>query len=401
MQKQSGITERLKGEIKKRKQVGRSVRERLIFEELLSSISASFINLPADRVDAEIQHAMRAVMNYFKVDHFGLVEVLPNKKSWIVTHCVSSAGVPSIPVGMEHPSSNRQWAYDKLIIKREVVSFSKIDDLPAEANEDKEKYMAWGIRSTLNVPVLMEGPVVHVIVINSVKREREWPEEFVPRLQLLGAMFVNVLERRKNRLESEEQLRFEMLLAEISGRFVNLTDDQLDREIRDAQRRICECLGLDLSALWQWSMETPRILKLTHLYGLLEGPSLPEPMYAHEYFPWCQQQMEAGRIVAVSSMEDLPAEAARDQEVWRHFGVKTTLTFPLSTEVGPPIGALSFNSTQKERTWPESLIKRLQLVAQVFINALIRKQIEKALRESEERLNLTTCAVGAGLWIRM
>ena len=126
----------------------------------------------------------------------------------------------------------------------------------------------------------------------------------------------------------EEQLSFEMLLAEISGRFVNLTADQVDSEIVDAQRRICECLGLDLSALWQWSMETPRILRLTHIYRPLGGPPLPEPMYAHEHFPWCQQEMEAGRIVVVSCMDDVPAEAARDQEVWRQFGIKTIVDLP-------------------------------------------------------------------------
>ncbi len=63
------------------------------------------------------------------------------------------------------------------------------------------------------------------------------------------------------------------------------------------------------------------------------------------------------------------------------------------------MGALSFNTMRAERTWPESLIKRLQLVAQVFTNALVRKKNEMALRESETRLSLTTEAVGAGLWI--
>jgi len=61
------------------------------------------------------------------------------------------------------------------------------------------------------------GSVDHVIAIHSVKRERVWPEEFVPRLRLLGEIFVNVLERKHDRLRLEEQLRFETLIAEISG----------------------------------------------------------------------------------------------------------------------------------------------------------------------------------------
>ena len=128
--------------------------------------------------------------------------------------------------------------------------------------------------------------------------------------------------------ELEERLRFETLLADISARFVNLPADQIDTEIEDAQRRVCECLALDLAVLWQWSVETPRFLTLTHLYRPLGGPPPPERMYAHEYFPWCLQQLTAGKVIAVST-EEAPAEAARDQEVWRHYGIKSALAFPL------------------------------------------------------------------------
>ena len=52
MRKITDITENINDEIARRKQVGQSLRERLLFEELLSAVSARFINLSADRVDA-------------------------------------------------------------------------------------------------------------------------------------------------------------------------------------------------------------------------------------------------------------------------------------------------------------------------------------------------------------
>jgi len=198
--------------------------------------------------------------------------------------------------------------------------------------------------------------------------------------------------------ELEERLRFETLLTDISARFVNLPSDQIDGEIEEAQRSVCECLGLDLSSLWQWAGESSGLVTLTHLYRPLGGPPIPEPMDAQEYFPWCLEQLMAGKVVEVSSIEAVPPEAARDQEIWRHFGIKTTLTFPLSAGGGPLIGALSFNTVQEERTWPEPLVKRLQLVAQIFTNALIRRDADSDLRESEARLSLATSAAGAGLW---
>jgi transcriptional regulator with GAF, ATPase, and Fis domain len=42
---------------------------------------------------------------------------------------------------------------------------------------------------------------------------------------------------------------------------------------------------------------------------------------------------------------------------------------------------VAFNTTLEERTWPEEIVRRLQLVAEVFANALERKRMEGQLRE--------------------
>ena len=201
------------------------------------------------------------------------------------------------------------------------------------------------------------------------------------------------------RRELEARLQFETLIADLSSKFINLPAAQVDREIEDDQRQVCECLGLDLAALWQWSAERPHYFTLTHLYRPLGGPPPRERMDAQEMFPWCLQQLLAGKVVSVSSMAALPPEAVRDQAVWQHYGVKSALVFPLSAGGGKIIGAWGFHTLREERTWSEGIVKRLQLVAQVFTNALARKRSEEILRESEARLSLATDAAGAGLWI--
>ena len=97
-------------------------------------------------------------------------------------------------------------------------------------------------------------------------------------------------------------------------------------------------------------------------------------------------------------MGDLPVEAARDRETWLYYGIKSALVFPLSAGGGPVFGSLSFDATQKERDWPEALQKRLEVIAQVFANALARKQSDETLRESEMRLSLAADSASAGLW---
>ncbi len=184
----------------KQKKGDQALTDRLIFEELLSGLSARFVNLSDERIDAEIHDAMSKLLKFFNVDRFGVVKLFPKKNTWMVTHCVSKPGVPPVPVGMDLPMSIWKWAYHKLVIQREVVEFNKLDDLPPEAEDDKKNYLAWGVRSTLNIPISIHDTVSHVIVINAVKHERDWPLQFIPRIKLLGEVFINALEQKQSRL---------------------------------------------------------------------------------------------------------------------------------------------------------------------------------------------------------
>lgn len=196
----------------------------------------------------------------------------------------------------------------------------------------------------------------------------------------------------------EERLEFEMLLADLSARFVNLPSDLIDSEIEHAERRICELLDIDLAAVWQRTEEPPGIFTLTHLYSTEEGPQPPDRMI-EDHFPWVRQQMLLGRVVCFSSLDELPAEAARDVEMGRQFNFKSNLTLPLMVGSGPTIGVLGLCTLRAERDWPDLLVRRLQLVAQIFANALARKRSDQALSESEERMTLAAEAGDVGIWV--
>jgi len=199
--------------------------------------------------------------------------------------------------------------------------------------------------------------------------------------------------------ELQERLRFETLLAETSARFVNVPADQVDGEIEGAQRRICELLDLDRSTLWQVFEGEPGTLLLTHLYHPAGSLSPPERMNARDFFPWITQKILDGETVTFSKMTDLPPEAGHDRESFCAYGTKSDVLVPLAVGKGPVFGLLTFSVMREERSWPDQIVEGFKLIAQVFANALARKQAEEALRESEARLSMATNAAGAGLWI--
>ena len=197
----------------------------------------------------------------------------------------------------------------------------------------------------------------------------------------------------------EERLRFETLLAEMSARFVNLPADRIDSEIEDAQRRMCKFLDIDRSTLWQVQEGEPGTLLLTHIHQPPGSPAPPDRMNARDFFPWTVQKILGGETFAMSKVSDLPPEANHDRESYRLYGTKSNVLVPLSVGGGPVFGLLTFSEMRDERSWSETVVKGIQLIAEVFANALARRQAEKDLRESEARLSLATIAAGAGLWI--
>ena len=365
----------------------------LPFERLLAEISTSFINLPAGRIGDEIVAAQKRICELLDLDRSALLLTAQDDPGiLLLTHVHQPPGSPSPPARL-NAMDLYPWTVP-MLLSGETVAVSKMTELPAEARRDRDSFDLFGTKSAVYVPLSVgKGPVFGVLGFVVTRGERDWPRRVVQQFQLVAQIFANALSRQQAEKSLEERLRFEMLLADISARFVNLPSGRIDGAIADAQRHVCECLGLDLSALWQWSVDAPGLLTMTHIYRALEGPPLPEPMDAQKYFPWCRQQLEEGKIVSVSSMADLPAEAIRDRETWCHYGIKTSLTLPMSVGDGLPIGALSFNTVRAERPWPEAIVKRLQLVSQIFTNALARKRAELELVKSEQRLRLITNAL--------
>jgi PAS domain S-box-containing protein len=198
-----------------------------------------------------------------------------------------------------------------------------------------------------------------------------------------------------DRLES--RLEFERLISDLSSRFINVLPGDVDREIEDALGRVCEFLDSDRAVLWQWSSPNREVVLPTHVWCAEEWMRPTGPM-REDHYPWAAQQIRAGRMFAISSLEDYPTEAAVDRETCLRFGVKAGLCIPLSVGGHPPIGALGITTIRKEREWPDELLKRLQLVAQVLSNALARKRHELIVAASEARLEASADLAGLGFY---
>jgi formate hydrogenlyase transcriptional activator len=221
----------LNREIEQPKKTEETLDKRLQFERLLSELSARFFNIAPDQVDLDIENALRQILEFFRVDRCGLIRVSPNDNSFRITHVAYDSDIPPVPENTNLSLNLFPWVYEKIIEQHEVVSFTRRDELPSEAAVDKQTYEGLEIRSALNIPISVGAALDYIISINAVRKECVWPEEYIPRLRLLGEILVNTLQLAQTRQQLEERLRFEGLISNLSAGFVNISSTEIEGEI--------------------------------------------------------------------------------------------------------------------------------------------------------------------------
>jgi formate hydrogenlyase transcriptional activator len=194
---------------------------------------------------------------------------------------------------------------------------------------------------------------------------------------------IDVTERKLSEQALAEQLKFEILLAELSATFINLPASQVHGRIEEAQKLICETLELDRTTLATMSAEGGDFV-IKHVWAR-EGFEPAVPISPRD-LPWMAQTVMGGQRVSFERIDDLPREAAKDKETLRLLGQKSNAAFPLSTG-GKVIGGVAFGSLRKEREWPRSLLDRLGLMAQVFANALARAKADENLQKAYSEID--------------
>jgi two-component system, NarL family, sensor kinase len=121
-----------------------------------------------------------------------------------------------------------------------------------------------GIRSYVNIPILIDESVSHNMHVSSVKSERVWPEELFPRLRLLGEIFVNALQRKQAEEASRERGKMlrqnESDLRELAGKLIYAQEEErsrLARELHDDLAQRLAVVAIDVGRLELQLMDPP------------------------------------------------------------------------------------------------------------------------------------------------
>ncbi|MGE5358266.1 MAG: ATP-binding protein [Bacteroidales bacterium] len=178
---------------RKRNSLQASLKARLRFETILSDVSTALGGVAVVRVDAAVRAAIGMIRRYLALDRVSLFE-LSEDGTIVRTADDAAPGSPPVPdayVIAELPSITLTLAaLQPFVVER-------VENLPPEAEREREVLVNAGIRSLALVPLEVGGRGLGALSCVSHARERTWPADVLQQVRTLGQVLASVIQRRQ------------------------------------------------------------------------------------------------------------------------------------------------------------------------------------------------------------
>jgi len=196
---------------------------------------------------------------------------------------------------------------------------------------------------------------------------------------LIIGLTVQRAQRRRAQRNLAQRVHFETLVADLSEALASCPAHEIDGQIVSGLRRIVEDLGTDRASLWSPD-DRAGLARVTHSWTRDGVPPVAGVARESE-FPWVFEQVRQGQTIHLSRPGTGSLQMRTDQRNLAGIQTQSAAVAPL-VEGGLVVGALSVGSVRESRHWPDELMPRLRLLADIFANALARQRAERAADES-------------------
>jgi PAS domain S-box-containing protein len=200
-----------------------SLRYRQKMENLISSLSTTFINLSPAETDAAVTNALKIIGTFLGTDFCGIASLAPKAGQPQHTHLWCAEGLPAFSL---HPQSAPSWEalpwWMEKLRALETIVLPKLTALPPEAAAEQAFLNALKVRSLLAVPLARGGALLGFLALGAVHREFPWSAEVIALLKMLGEIVANALEHKR----TSERVALQSAALEAAANSIVLTDPQ-------------------------------------------------------------------------------------------------------------------------------------------------------------------------------
>jgi PAS domain S-box-containing protein len=203
--------------------------------------------------------------------------------------------------------------------------------------------------------------------------------------------------KRKNRAQRMLERRFaiERVAAECAERLAHCPAQAVDHEIQKALEAVLEAEKVD-RGIWV-TVDADGELAGERFLALRDSSEKNVKICERAEVPWIMGQVATGKPVSISSLDQLPLDAALDRANLQAKGIQSMVVVPSGTD-SETRGALVLLGKTPGRVWPNPLVARLGMIGSLFGNAVGRRRAEQQLLEKQEWLHLALEASMTALW---
>ncbi len=190
-------------DISERKEFERELKNRVEFEDLLTNISASLVNLGQDSLENKIKNALNQIGIFLGID-FCLLFTL--SKDYSTISCVTQwnrYGKKSIKKKLNNLSTvNRKWWLRKIKTLEPLV-INSLKQIPKSEKIWIYELNKMNIKSFVHIPIIQNDKLSGFVALTTNQNEWNIDKDIISLLKIFGEIVANTLERK----EIEEDLK--------------------------------------------------------------------------------------------------------------------------------------------------------------------------------------------------
>jgi len=180
------------------------LKQRLAFIEFINQISYEFINTKTNEINYLIDETLAFVAQFTAVERGYIFSLSPDGKFFQLTNEWFGEGVTSRHSILNNISIGKFENFTKRLRAGEIIKIKMSELQPTVENQFMmDMLKLFGVKSLINLPMLVNNQLLGYISFGSTKSEVNWSAEMIYAFNITGQIIANTLDRKR----FEETLR--------------------------------------------------------------------------------------------------------------------------------------------------------------------------------------------------